>query len=111
LRIDPQDLFQALRAYLGKPSPPGTVSPAPVRERSSSPSPAPGEGDRLVLSPRAREIQRLRSELLRLPEVRKDKVHSLRARIAAGSYQIKPEEVAEKMLAEVGRPPEGRRGA
>lgn len=108
MRVDPRDLFQALRAYLGKPSPAGAVASSPARDRVSSPG--TGEGDRLVLSTRAREIQRLRSELLRLPEVRKDKVYSLRARIAAGSYQVKPEEVAERMLAEIGRPPEGRRG-
>ncbi len=108
MRIDPQDLFQALRAYLGKSSPAGAVFPASGRERSAAAG--AGEADRLVLSPRAREIQRLRSELLRWPEVRKDKVYSLRAKIAAGSYQVKAEEVAEKMLAELGRPPEGRKG-
>ena len=54
--------------------------------------------DTVNISDAAKEIQEVRKELDNIPEVRAEKVEQLKNQIENGTYEIKPEEIAEKML-------------
>lgn len=56
------------------------------------------QGDELVLSPQAQEIQRLREALAQVPEARAERVRELASAIEAGTYQVPHEAVAMQML-------------
>lgn len=58
----------------------------------------PSSGDRVTLSPQARELREARRALEALPDVREDKVADIRARIAAGTYRIDAAAIADKMI-------------
>lgn len=57
----------------------------------------PGE-DKVVLSSKARENQEAKKILDSLPDIREEKVAYLKNEIDNGTYQIKGEEIAVKML-------------
>jgi negative regulator of flagellin synthesis FlgM len=61
--------------------------------------PAP-PGDRVSLSPQARELMKAQQALANLPDIREDKVAELKARIDEGRYRIDKEGIAEKMIRE-----------
>lgn len=54
--------------------------------------------DTVHISDAAKEIQEVRKELDNIPDVRADKVEQLKNQIENGTYEIKSEEIAEKML-------------
>ncbi len=54
--------------------------------------------DTVNISDAAKEIQEVRKELDNIPDVRADKVEQLKNQIENGTYEIKSEEIAEKML-------------
>ena len=54
--------------------------------------------DTVNISDAAKEIQEVRKELDNIPEVRTEKVEQLKNQIENGTYEIKSEEIAEKML-------------
>ena len=54
--------------------------------------------DTVNISDAAKEIQEVRKELDKIPDVRTDKVEQLKNQIENGTYEIKSEEIAEKML-------------
>ncbi len=56
--------------------------------------------DEVVLSPKAREIQAAKKSLNSLPDIREEKVAHLKNQIENGTYQIKGEKIAVKMLKE-----------
>jgi negative regulator of flagellin synthesis FlgM len=56
--------------------------------------------DTVVISDAARRIQEVQKQLQAIPDVRADKVAELRAQIENGSYQIKADEIAGKMIRE-----------
>lgn len=55
--------------------------------------------DKLTLSDRMREIQMVRDVLARTPDIRVERVQEIARAIADGTYSVRSEEVAEKMLA------------
>ena len=57
-----------------------------------------GSGDKVRLSDRSREIARAREGVDAAPEVRSEKVEEIKARLAAGTYDVNAEMIAEKML-------------
>ena len=57
-------------------------------------------GDRASVSPEAKLRAEGYSAALAAPEVRAETVAALKAKIAAGEYQIDPRNIAEKMLKE-----------
>ena len=57
-------------------------------------------GDRVSLSPQARELIKAQKALANLPDVREDKVAELKARIDAGRYPIDSDGIAAKMIRE-----------
>jgi len=57
-------------------------------------------GDRVSLSPQARELLNAQKALDAIPDVRTDKVEEIKARIADGTYRIDSEQIASKMIRE-----------
>ncbi|BFM11814.1 flagellar biosynthesis anti-sigma factor FlgM [Simiduia litorea] len=58
--------------------------------------------DSVQLSDQAQSLKRLEDNIASAPAVNDDKVATLRAAIADGSYQINAERIAEKMLTSEG---------
>ncbi|MDK2883206.1 MAG: negative regulator of flagellin synthesis FlgM [Bacillota bacterium] len=56
-------------------------------------------GDQVILSQQARYLSRAREIVALSSPVRREKVERLAEAIAAGTYQVDPEAVAEKLLA------------
>ena len=54
--------------------------------------------DTVNISDAAKEIQEVRKELDNIPDVRAEKVEQLKNQIENGTYEVKSEEIAEKML-------------
>lgn len=59
-----------------------------------------GSSEKVELSSRAKDFQKVREVLKKTPEVREEKVSELKAKIANGTYQVKSKDVAEKMVNE-----------
>lgn len=58
----------------------------------------PVKGDKVNLSREAKEISHINEILAQTPDVRMDKVNQLKAAIQQGTYELKGDKVAEKML-------------
>ena len=58
----------------------------------------PVKGDKVNLSREAKEIARINEILTQTPEVRVEKVNELKAAIQQGTYEVKGDKIAEKML-------------
>ena len=71
----------------------------PADTAGAKPHGAPG-GDRVSLSPQARELLKAQQSLASLPDVREDKVAEIKARLEAGDYRIDSEAIAENMISE-----------
>jgi negative regulator of flagellin synthesis FlgM len=56
--------------------------------------------ERVDLSPKAKDIQRIRQVLDQIPDVRQGKIQELKERIESGNYAVDLEKVAAKMVAE-----------
>ncbi len=56
--------------------------------------------EKVSLSSTARDFQNAQKILGELPGVREEKVHELKDRIQAGTYDVNGEKIAEKMLSE-----------
>jgi len=54
--------------------------------------------DQITLSGKAKEIGRLQAEVSKLPEIRTDRVDELKSAINSGTYKVKGEAVAGKLL-------------
>lgn len=73
----------------------GTTPAAPQRRQ-----PLPRtDTDKVVLSPRAREIRDAAQQVAGMPAVRENKVHQIRQQISAGTYSVKGDVIAFKMIA------------
>jgi negative regulator of flagellin synthesis FlgM len=59
---------------------------------------AASNGDKVALSPQARQIQEARVIIDSLPDVRQDKIDELKSRIANNTYEIDAKKIAEKMI-------------
>ena len=56
------------------------------------------ESDRLDLSARSREISHLNELIQSTPDVRTDKVDQLRRELEGGTYNVKAEKIADKII-------------
>lgn len=90
----------------GKPISEGidVYSPEP---RSNTPAtgrrshPAPGDStDKVVLSPKAKEINDARQREAAIPDVREDKVHQIQQQITTGTYSVNAGKIAFNMIKE-----------
>ena len=69
---------------------------APLRQTSKEVS----KGDKVVLSPEAKKIQETKELMDSIPDIREEKVAQIRAQIENGTYRIKEEKLAAKMIKE-----------
>ncbi len=62
---------------------------------------APGRSvDKVYLSPRAREIDDAKTKLENMPDIRADMVNDIRHKISSGTYVVKGDKIAFRMLKE-----------
>jgi negative regulator of flagellin synthesis FlgM len=54
--------------------------------------------DRVEISPKAREMERLKKEVAALPEVRPDRVALAKQTMQYGDYRVDPTVLAQKMM-------------
>ncbi len=94
MEINGKPISDAIDSYT--PSTPATAGAAGHRRRPAAPS----GGDKVVLSPKAREIHDARQQVESLPDVRKETVHRIRRQMAAGTYSVNGDGIAFKMITE-----------
>jgi len=78
------------------------MKPSPSEKNSRAPnigSPA-SVSDRVEISPQSRDMKKIHELLAATPEIRTEKVTALRKAIAEGTYKVKSEDIAEKMIQE-----------
>jgi negative regulator of flagellin synthesis FlgM len=73
---------------------------AAAKSSKSGKAPSAPSTDNASFSANAGEVSALEASVLAAPEVRQDKVASLRDAIRNGSYQIDPSQIADAMLNE-----------
>jgi negative regulator of flagellin synthesis FlgM len=54
--------------------------------------------DRVEISPKARELERLKKEVAAIPEVRLDRVALAKQNLQYGGYRVDPAVLAQKMI-------------
>ena len=54
--------------------------------------------DQFILSPQSSEVNRIKQQLDKIPEVDEQKVAALRERVNNGTYAVTSQQVAEKIL-------------
>ena len=83
----------------------GRVAQKPVGEVSRTevngtrPTQSVAQGDQVVLSQRASEVQRARAALASVPEVRAQRVADLKKQLQAGTFRVDADKVADKIIA------------
>lgn len=70
-----------------------------TRKRSDYPDPASvNKSDSLVLSSKAQELQFVKEQVLKSPEIRAERISELKKRIQEGIYQVPSQDIALKMI-------------
>lgn len=95
MQVDPVRLSKIAAAGVEQ------VTPAQVEATeaaATAPAGTVGQTDALVLSQQAAEVQAAHQALAAAPEARAELVESLKQQVAAGTYQVDAEKVAEKMV-------------
>ena len=77
-----------------------TKTAPPQPKPADQASKRPASADHLELSPRAKEIRRAAQVLARTPDTRDAKVRALQQAVQSGTYNVTPEQIAEKILKE-----------
>lgn len=78
-----------------------TKDAAGAQDRAATPTGKSAPVDKVVLSPKAREILEARKLLDEVPDVNEPKVNELRLEVETGVYQIDGSRIAERMLREM----------
>jgi negative regulator of flagellin synthesis FlgM len=67
-------------------------------ERTQKSSGEQSDSDRLELSARSREISHLNELIQSTPDIREEKVEQIRRELESGTYNVKAEKIAEKII-------------
>jgi negative regulator of flagellin synthesis FlgM len=93
MEINPNDNTINIGAYVKN------INDGQKAENTSEKTETKGaKSDTVSISDAAKEIQEVRKKLDDIPEVRAEKIAELKDRIENRTYEIKPEETAEKMI-------------
>ncbi len=84
-----RQITERMKVQDGKTPPPSTVG-----------SPDSG-ADRVDLSPQSREMKKIHEILATTPELRTERVAELKKAVDDGTYQVRSDDVAEKMVQEM----------
>ena len=57
-------------------------------------------GDTVELSSRAKDVSKARAEVDRAPDIRTERVESLKEKVNSGEYKVDPDKVAQKIVDE-----------
>ena len=68
------------------------------RFQKAGQEPVKADSDRIELSVRSREFQHLDQLIQSIPDVREAKIEQIRQAIQAGTYNVRAEQVAEKII-------------
>ena len=74
------------------------VDSAQTTERAQTPVGDHLDSDRLELSSRSREVTRFKDMVLSAPDIREGKVDQIRKGIESGTYNVKADKIAEKLI-------------
>lgn len=74
------------------------LEPAQISEQFQKRSGGYSDSDRLELSVRSREISHLNELIQSIPDVRDSRVEQVRREIGNGTYNVKAEKIAEKIV-------------
>ena len=99
MRVDDFGSSNRIGRYTNEPTP-ALEEAAKKNGRASKTAPEENATDTVELSSRSLEVAFARKIIEAAPEVRQDKVAAIKARIEAGTYEVKNEETAAKLLAE-----------
>lgn len=61
---------------------------------------AQAQGDTVELSSLAKDVSKARTEVDRTPDIRAEKVESLKEKVSSGEYKVDPDKVAHKLVDE-----------
>jgi flagellar biosynthesis anti-sigma factor FlgM len=103
MRIDPSS------QYLGNTAPEGVgnakrqpkISPPDAGTTAEIASSSTDAGDTVQLSGTLSEVQRLKTQLARVPDVRASRVGPLQQQVQQGTYQPSSEQIASAMMSEL----------
>lgn len=84
------NVFGAAQAY--------RVNSRPKASQATDAGGRTGAGDEVVLSKEAQDVLALKEKMVKLPEVRQQRVDELRDMIARGVYKPHARDVADKLL-------------
>jgi negative regulator of flagellin synthesis FlgM len=76
----------------------GSEEAASKEQQQAQESQAAPRGEKVEISSRAREIQRLESALNEMPDVRAEKVEEIKNLIAEGNYETDTGKLADKII-------------
>ncbi len=71
---------------------------SPQSERAQKSGGVQADSDQLVLSVRSREISHLNELIQSTPDIRGEKVEQVRKELESGTYNVKAEKIAEKII-------------
>jgi negative regulator of flagellin synthesis FlgM len=94
MEIDGKNPLVGLNANFQRIDAQSQYQKAPLSSEESSKS----ENDRIELSVRSREIQHLDELIQSTPDIREAKVDQIRSAIENGTYNVKAEKIADKMI-------------
>jgi len=60
-----------------------------------------GEGDKVEISSQSRDLKKIQDILAQTPDIRSEKVATIKKAIEEGRYQVNAENIAQKMIQEV----------
>ncbi len=92
MMISRAQVNQILKVY--KTSSVGKLSPSGRPDER----PTGGGADALYISVSPQDVSMVKSIIEAVPDVREEKVREISRRLREGTYHVKPEEVAEKLL-------------
>lgn len=79
----------------------GAKEGAGKSDSTESTSSAGGSSEQIVLSSKAKDIQRAQEAVRSAPDIRVDKVNRIKQQLSDGTYQVNTRDVAEKILKEI----------
>lgn len=93
-------MLSKLDPYRNKLDPKGEAAGVNVRGAKAEASAAQnaGRGDRVSLSSTARLHTAAHAEATGAPDIRQEKINSIKERVASGEYQVDAKKVASKLL-------------
>jgi negative regulator of flagellin synthesis FlgM len=96
MEITPKNQADAIESYVNQVQ----VKPKTEELTENDPPQPAVKSDTVVISETAKRIRAAQSQLDAIPDVRSEKVAEIRRRIEDGTYEIKPDQIAEKMIRE-----------